>query len=100
MKQLFETPKMQKFQNIAKRTFAENNVYDLDAVEIGWKIAEGRVIEYNGATMEITGCPQRMLYDVTTNMPSKNVVNHKGQLNLQQIAMLILTKNAIVHYSM
>jgi hypothetical protein len=100
MKQLTTTNEMQKFQNIAKRTYSEKNVLDLDAVEIGWKIEAGRVIEYNGATMEITGCPQRLLYNVTTNMPAKNVVDHKGQLNLQQIAMLILTKNAIVHYSM
>jgi hypothetical protein len=99
MKNLIVTDEMKKSQDIAKKIYSENKVYDLDAVSIGWKIDTGRVIEVEGATIELTGCPQRLLYDAITNAPAKGINNRKSQVNMSGIAMLILVKNATVYYS-
>lgn len=99
MKELNTTNEMSKFQGIAKKVYTENKVIDIDAIKIGWKIETGRLITVEGREIEITGEPERNLYDVVLNWRANGVVDRKSQMNITQIAQLILIKNATVYYS-
>jgi hypothetical protein len=101
MKELFVTKQMVKFQEQAREAYSRTGKIDTSAVILGWKIGEGRVFEMSdiNATIEITGEPQHMLYNVVTNAPDRNIVNLPGQMNILQVGHLILVKGATVHYS-
>lgn len=98
MKDLYITNEMQKFQDTARKVYAEKKAVEIDAVRIGWKIETGRVL-YDAAldaTITIVDEPQRNLFKINMASPKGT---RDGEANITQLASLILNNKVAVYYS-
>lgn len=94
MKDLYISNEMQKFQDAARRQWA-NKTLDLDAVMIGWKLDAGRVLYSEKATVTLLEKPAPHITKVVKiNMNGKDV-----ETSIDTIARLILTNQVTVYYS-
>lgn len=94
MKDLFVTNEMRKFQDSARRQWA-NKTLDLDAVMIGWKLDAGRVLHSEKATVTLLEKPAPHITKVVKiNMAGKDI-----ETSIDTIARLILTNQVTVYYA-
>ena len=99
MKELMTTKTMAEMQAQARYEYARKNI-DIDAIKMGWKIETGRALhnEAKGITVEIVGEPQKWLYNIHISCPAQNH-EQDTQINIKQLADLILRQNYAVYYA-
>lgn len=96
MKELNITAEMQKFQDAARRSYAERKVLDLDAVMIGWKLDAGRILHTPGkATIELLEKPAPHI----TKAVKINLNGKDCETSIDTIARIIVTDQVGVYYS-
>lgn len=95
MKDLFVTPEMTKYQEIAKKTWAEKKAVDVDAVILGWKLHSGSVICYTDRVGEID------IVDLYADggLVAVKVNGKDGKSNRATIANVVLNRPTKVYYS-
>lgn len=94
MKELFVSKEMQRFQDSARRQWA-NKALDLDAVMCGWHLDAGYVLHSEKATITLLEKPAPHITKVVRiNMNGKDC-----ETSIDTIARLILSNMVGVYYS-